>query len=73
MGDRLLGKDVIEESEIRLVGVRGRAVFWDERWGAADAIELMDKGSKTDRGEGWILPVEGVWGWIGQTESVLNV
>ena len=75
MGDRLLGKDVIEESEERFVGVIGRILVWCERWRAANAtVELGFEGwGRVEVKPEIDLPEEEVGGRIRQADSVLGV
>ena len=74
MGDRILGKDVVEESEVRFVGVIGRNSVRFERWGAANAMELeFEKWERVKVKPEINLPEEDVGGRIRQADSVLNV
>ena len=41
--DRVLGKNKVEEIEIRFVGVRRRTYAWGERWGATDTTQLRSR------------------------------
>jgi len=50
--DRFLGKDIIDEREVRLVGVRRCVIVRDERWGTTSAVGLRNEESKTRQGEG---------------------
>ena len=74
MGDRIFGKDVIEESKVRFVGVIGHIPVWFERWRAANAMELGFEGwDRVEVKPEPDLPEEEVGGGIRQTKSVLNV
>ena len=69
-----MGKDVIEERDVRFVGVIGRIPVRDERRRTTNAVESEFEGWKRIEVKPEIeLPEEDVGSRMGQADSILNV